>query len=567
MELVSEPLLPETILTAIPGYGGELAGGGAQPTGTFASAGIVISGSSSDPQGGIPGGFPGGVLSDSQDGIAGGSSGNPQGGNPGGGFPGNPQGGIPGGLSGGVPVDSQNGSPGGSSGNPQYGIPGGVPSGNDNTDSGSIPGAVTGSEPPLRTGSVVVPTTSGAVTTVLPTSSEELDFGLGIPTGTVTDLPDDQFIFLAVSASSTNPLVPTEVSHGQGGVVVRRQAQEPAIERRPLKLVDLESPDEASDNVSQEQCDSADPLLLRMGSLVQYDYSVGKPFNETLLPLGFLIPPPGNQIDQAFTLLDGVLQWNATDVGNALFFSCNGQIVAAFDEMVPPGCTQVVVGAIAGDACQQRVEQTRTPIATFTAPRGESPTSSLPGSVTWTPNIPSTVPTTSSAGGTSNSLDTTQTPSVTSLSSGATGSFTNSSVVPSTQLSSGVSTLPSSISTSSSTVSSTSTCNPALQTQDNAINSRMSEALLTGNPDIVTEEELLQQVPVSLDGRQTLAFDIVPNDTTVTWLLNPNTGFVRNPGVLDVLLKGTTNTVQTSNPANKTLAAVGVVPDVDARIA
>lgn len=423
------------------------------------------------------------------------------------------------------------------------------------SESDIAPGASTRSEPPA------VPTASGAVTLTSATSGE-LGLGQGLPSGSFTDLPDDQFIFLAVSASSTNPLVPTAVPQAiaqdpPGAALIRRQQQEPVVERRPLRLVDLESKDDASENVSQDQCDSADPLLLRNGRLLQYDYSIGKALGESLAPLGFLIPPPANQVDRTFSLTNGVLQWNATDVGNALFFSCNGEIVAAFEEMVPAGCMQVIMGAIDGDACRKRVEKTRSPIDVFTAPLGENPTSSVPVSVTWTPPVPVSTPSTNSSGTGTSSMAMPPNWNSTIVTSGP---FTTGSLMPTTSISNGSEML-------SDTASPTSTCESPLQTQNNAINSRMAEALRTGNPDLVTESELLRQIPVSVDGRRSIAFSILPNDTTVTWLLNPNTGFVRNPGGLDSLLRGNLNTVENSTPANKTLAAIGTVPGFDARVA
>ena len=426
------------------------------------------------------------------------------------------------------------------------------PGDNANTNTRPVSGTAMGSNSPPQTATASLSATSGAVTMTSPTS-QELDLGRGVPTGTVTDLPDDQFIFLAISASSTIPTLPTAVAQAGGPALARRQV-EPLVERRPLKLVDLRSADDASDNVSQDQCDSADPLLLRMGRLVQYDLSIGKPLDETLSPLGFLVPPPGNQIDQAFTLVDGILQWVAPDVGNALFYSCNGEVVAAFDEVMPAGCAQVVVGAIDGNACQERVEETRSLVGTFTPPTGQKPPSSVSESTIFTPMVPTSIPP--------------ATFSVTGTTSRTNGPFTNSSIISSTL---SVSVSSASVSGTTGTLpvteSSVSVCDSPLQTSDHAINSRMSEALRTGNPDIVTESELLQQIPVSLDGRQTPAFDLIPDDTIVTWLLNPNTGYVRNPGPLDVLLIGNQNIVQSSTPANKTLAAIGVVPDSNARIA
>lgn len=97
--------------------------------------------------------------------------------------------------------------------------------------------------------------------------------------------------------------------------------------------------------------------------------------------------------------------------------------------------------------------------------------------------------------------------------------------------------------------------------------SRMAQALRTGNERIVTERELLDQIPLALDAHTSLAYDLLADNTTITWLLNPNTAFITNSGTLEPVLKGNANLKPTIGPNNRTLAAAGAAQGESTRMA
>jgi hypothetical protein len=204
----------------------------------------------------------------------------------------------------------------------------------------------------------LTPTTTSSEAAVS-TPGQDLFIGQVLPAGTITELPSDQFIFLAFTS------IPTPTAD------VRKRGENVARQRRPtvspLVLVNLGSG--SPGGIDQDNCDAASPLILQAGSLVQYGQAVAKSLLLGIAPFGF--PTYATESNKTFSLNDGFLQWDNPDEGLATFYDCARVIVAAF--VTPPGtpldgCSQIQVGAIAGRACVDRVEQTRSPNATFVAP-------------------------------------------------------------------------------------------------------------------------------------------------------------------------------------------------------
>ena len=193
------------------------------------------------------------------------------------------------------------------------------------------------------------------------TSPANLVIGQDLPRGSVTNLPDDSFILLAFTTVSGA----VGTSSSTGRPLVKRQARPSTA--TPATIVDLSSPTGQPNSVGQDNCDGASPLILRSGSLLQFGNSIAKQPGTTDPLLGFLTDP-NDQVNVTFSLVSGYLRWNAPDTGAASFYSCDGLLFAAFGNDVLPGCQEVLVGAIAGRACSQRVEQTRAVEETFTPP-------------------------------------------------------------------------------------------------------------------------------------------------------------------------------------------------------
>lgn len=206
-------------------------------------------------------------------------------------------------------------------------------------------------------GTTTAPTS--ILTTVAPTTTtgSGLFIGQGLPAGTVNDLANSQFVFLAF----TNTPAPTAGLRKRGDNIVR-QAQDNAVS--PLALVNLGVG--LVGGFSQDDCDASSPLLLQAGSLVQYDKAVAKESSQTIAELGFLSDPTGS-VNQTFSLVNGFLEWNSPDLGPATFYDCTGRFFAAFGAPLP-SCVEIQVGAIDGQACVDRVRQTRVPNPDFTAP-------------------------------------------------------------------------------------------------------------------------------------------------------------------------------------------------------
>ncbi|HVK24303.1 MAG TPA: ImpA family metalloprotease [Actinokineospora sp.] len=86
---------------------------------------------------------------------------------------------------------------------------------------------------------------------------------------------------------------------------------------------------------------------------------------------------------------------------------------------------------------------------------------------------------------------------------------------------------------------------------------RMKRALATGDPRIVSQQELLAQVGTSLDKRESVPFKLIPDGTTVSWWLGTDTSQLGSlTPYQQALLIGTKN-LKASTAPNKVLASVG----------
>jgi hypothetical protein len=97
--------------------------------------------------------------------------------------------------------------------------------------------------------------------------------------------------------------------------------------------------------------------------------------------------------------------------------------------------------------------------------------------------------------------------------------------------------------------------------------SRLATALQTGNEGGVTEQELLSALPNALLSRKSLGYQLVPAITPITWLVDPNTAFVEDPGTLQNILFANQNLKPGDFPKNSALAAAGSAPGSDVRMA
>ena len=95
----------------------------------------------------------------------------------------------------------------------------------------------------------------------------------------------------------------------------------------------------------------------------------------------------------------------------------------------------------------------------------------------------------------------------------------------------------------------------------------MANALQSGNEGLVTEKELLGALPNSLNARISLGFQLIPDNAPLTWLLNPNTAYVNDPGGLQNILFANKNLKPGDFPNNSPLAAAGTASGFDTRLA
>jgi hypothetical protein len=89
----------------------------------------------------------------------------------------------------------------------------------------------------------------------------------------------------------------------------------------------------------------------------------------------------------------------------------------------------------------------------------------------------------------------------------------------------------------------------------------------TGNEGVVTEQELLSALPNALVARKSLGYLLLPARDPITWLLDPNTAFVEDPGTLQNILFANKNLKPGDYPNNSSLAAAGSAPGSDVRMA
>lgn len=101
--------------------------------------------------------------------------------------------------------------------------------------------------------------------------------------------------------------------------------------------------------------------MLSGGRLVQNGTAVGKYKDSVTVAFGALSSGNANPIvDVGFAFINGILAWNAPDVGVAVFYSCGGIIYAAFDptsllgDALAPfsNCNQIALGGLASASCQ-----------------------------------------------------------------------------------------------------------------------------------------------------------------------------------------------------------------------
>ena len=198
------------------------------------------------------------------------------------------------------------------------------------------------------------------------TTGGTLFIGAGLPLGVYSDLPTNTFFVLGVAPVPSAGLIKRGLEGRQAGPMVTA-----------LDVVNL-LPAATPGPLNQDVCDSAAPLLLQNGRLVQYSRSVNKYQGDPGAVLGFLDNqrPDVPRVDATFVLTNGFLSWSTLDVGAASFYYCNGTVYAGFQGVTYP-CPRVLVGAIAGQACFDRVQSTRPPNPTFTPPVVTSTTTNV----------------------------------------------------------------------------------------------------------------------------------------------------------------------------------------------
>lgn len=223
-------------------------------------------------------------------------------------------------------------------------------------------------------------------------TSDGLTAGQGIPAAKTDDLPADNFVFLAFT---NKPL-----STGPANTLLPRRAAK--VVQQDLNLVtaasvvNLAEPSTLAGGLSQDECDSADPFILRSGRLMQYNRTISKYQNDLSALVGFLSQdrPDLNRIDNTFSIdSNGTLSWVASDTGPGVFFSCDGRLAIGFEEVDLSQCVEVMVVVVAGQACLERVQRTASPNRAFVVPTVGGTTSGGPLTASTTVTSTSTTST------------------------------------------------------------------------------------------------------------------------------------------------------------------------------
>ena len=217
------------------------------------------------------------------------------------------------------------------------------------------------------------PVATSGVTPAITTAFPPLTIGDGIPAGRVTSLPAASRILLAFNDANVVPAGRAVLNRRQAVPQDAAPAPSPTS-ASPVSVVNLATVSVAApaassqpDTVYSDNCDAATPLVLSDGLLLYNGTAVNKYYGDTAALLGQLLADDvSDQVNSTFSFVDGFLQWLAPDVGQASFYSCDGTLWAGFPSL-PYNCTQVDVGAVAAEACVQRVAATRSVNPALTA--------------------------------------------------------------------------------------------------------------------------------------------------------------------------------------------------------
>ena len=209
--------------------------------------------------------------------------------------------------------------------------------------------------------SAEIPTTTSSTGAQAQSSIPPLRLGDGIPAGSVTDLIDDPIVlgFIDISVFPAGRVVKARDLRGRQ---LLSNPVETAIQTAVSAAQATATANWIVSGSSQPvNCNVATPYTLVSGRLINNGTAVGKYNGSTTAVFGQLLSGNANPIvDTGFAFINGILAWQAPDVGVALFYNCGGTIYAAFDPTSLLGdapapynnCNQVALGGIASASCQ-----------------------------------------------------------------------------------------------------------------------------------------------------------------------------------------------------------------------
>jgi hypothetical protein len=205
-----------------------------------------------------------------------------------------------------------------------------------------------------------VPTMTSSASAQAQSSIPPLRLGDGIPPGNISELTSIRIVLGFIDISGVTAGREVQARRLKGRWVVTPLGQS-AIQAAVAAAQAATTSNWIMGSSSQPvSCDVATPYTLSGGQLIQNGSAIGKNEGSATSIFGALLSGNANPIvDTGFTFINGILAWQAPDVGIAVFYSCGGIICAVFDpasllgDALAPfsNCNQVALGGLASASC------------------------------------------------------------------------------------------------------------------------------------------------------------------------------------------------------------------------
>lgn len=106
--------------------------------------------------------------------------------------------------------------------------------------------------------------------------------------------------------------------------------------------------------LQQDTCDGGTSFTLQNGHLIHDGHELSKPDGAKVASFDLSAEVDDLETLGPITFVDGILHWDASDVGPGAFYVCDQQLYAYFADAVPASsCMRVTVGGVVAVACAE----------------------------------------------------------------------------------------------------------------------------------------------------------------------------------------------------------------------